>query len=76
MHGRTGVFWKAPLRLWPVAVLLLGGCSLLPNPLNTTSGDKQLLLPEAREIRNSAFQKRSRKDSPLGAGELEHAHLD
>jgi len=41
------------LTVWPLAACLLTGCSSLVPSLSTTSGDKQLLLPEAREIRNS-----------------------
>src|SRR3954470_4972180 len=53
MDGRT-VIRRQLIRSWPVAALVLAGCNLLPNPLSTTSGDKQLLLPEARAIRDSA----------------------
>src|SRR5262245_22333124 len=37
---------------WPLAALLIGGCStFFASPLSTTSGDKQLLLPEAKAFR-------------------------
>jgi polysaccharide export outer membrane protein len=42
--------------VWPLAALMLTGCSAFVPSLSTTSGDKQLLLPEAREIRNSVPQ--------------------
>jgi polysaccharide biosynthesis/export protein len=56
MHGRS-IPARFALSLWPFAVLLTSGCStIFPNPLSTTSGDKQLLLPEARAIRDAVPQ--------------------
>src|SRR5437762_12247730 len=54
MHGRTRLRWL--LTLWPLAGMMLTGCSALVPSLSTTSGDKQLLLSEAREIRDSVPQ--------------------
>src|SRR5438034_3234474 len=56
MYGRTRGSWRWLLTLWPLAGMMLTGCSSLVPSLSTTSGDKQLLLPEAREIRNSVPQ--------------------
>lgn len=47
---------KRTVSVWPLAALLFTGCSSLVPSLSTTSGDKQLLLPDAREIRDSVPQ--------------------
>src|SRR6058998_2398854 len=57
MHGCSVATRRRSLPLVAFAGLVLGGCNaLFPSALSTTSGDKQLLLPDARAIRNSVAQ--------------------